>query len=153
DRAAPSAPSGTPASTTTTTTTTTTVRVVASPDALHAPASPAAEARTLARVETAIRGDDRRPDGLATLGWEQKPAYRPLGAPRDWRAAVEAAVPAPLRGVVDANVAAGSGLGGITAPQASLPDWTIRTPEPAEVLRGDYAEAEQATGIPWAYLA
>jgi hypothetical protein len=145
----PGAPSGSGAAATTTTT----VPVVASPDALRAPASPAAEARTLGRVETALRGDDRSPDVLQTLGWEQQLAYRTLSAHPDWLPAVEGAVPAALRGIVDANTAAGAGLGGITAPQANLPDWTILTPKPAEVLRGYYAEAQQATGIPWAYLA
>jgi transglycosylase-like protein with SLT domain len=135
------------------TATTTAVPVVASPDSLHAPRSPAAEARTLGKVETALRGEDRRPEVLRTLGWEQQLAYRTLGEHPDWVPAVEGAVPAALRGVVDANVAAGAGLGGITAPQASLPDWTILTPKPADVLRGYYAEAEQATGVPWAYLA
>ena len=41
----------------------------------------------------------------------------------------------------------------LTPPQTQLPDWTILAPPPAETLRGYYAEAEQASGIPWAYLA
>lgn len=129
------------------------MKVVANPDALHAPGSPAATARTLTRVETALRGDDRRPEVLRTLGWEQQLAYRTLGAHRDWVPAVETAVPPALRPVVDANVGADAGLGGITAPQSSLPDWTILTPKPAAELRADYDEAQQASAIPWAYLA
>ncbi|HZP28308.1 MAG TPA: lytic transglycosylase domain-containing protein [Acidimicrobiia bacterium] len=133
--------------------TSTTLRTVSDPDRLRAPRDAAATARLLARVETALRGDDRRPEVLRTLGWEQQLGYRTLGAHPDWVPEVVAGVAPPLRAVVQANVAAGLGLGGITAPQASLPDWTILTPKPAEVLRGYYDEAQHATGIPWAYLA
>jgi hypothetical protein len=131
----------------------TTVHVVGSPDALTPPRDAAAAARVLTRVETALRGDDRRPEVLRTLGWEQQLAYRALGAHPDWVAPVVAAVPPELAPVVTANVGAGTGLGGITAPQASLPDWTILTPKPAAELRGYYDEAQAASGIPWAYLA
>ena len=66
---------------------------------------------------------------------------------------VLAAVPDALKPIVQANIGAGAGLGGITAPQATLPDWKILTPKPAEVLRGYYDEAQRDFGIPWAYLA
>jgi hypothetical protein len=137
----------------TTTTTTTTPATVPSPDRLRAPRTAAAAARTLTRVETALRGDDRRPEVLRTLGWTQQLAYRTLGAHPDWVPAVLAAVPDALKPIVQANTGAGAGLGGITAPQATLPDWKILTPKPAEVLRGYYDEAQRDFGIPWAYLA
>jgi Transglycosylase SLT domain len=133
--------------------TSTTLHTVENPGELRGPRSAAATARTLTRVETSLRGDDRRPAVLRTLGWTQQLAYRALGAHPDWLAAVLAAVPGALRSVVQANAGAGTGLGGITAPQATLPDWKILTPKPAEVLRGYYDEAQGEFGIPWAYLA
>jgi hypothetical protein len=134
-------------------TTTTTRPPVSSPDQLHAPRSAAAAARTLTRAETSLRGDDRNPVVLRTLGWTQQLAYRALAAHPDWVPAVVAAVPDALKPVVQANAGAGAGLGGITAPQATLPDWKILTPEAPEVLRGYYDEAQREFGIPWAYLA
>ena len=129
------------------------LRGVTSPDQLHAPTDANAVAKTLARVETALRGDDRRPEILRTLGWEQQLAYRTLGAHADWLPTVLAKVPANVATIVQDNVAASSGLGGITPPQATLPDWKILTPKPADVLRGYYDEAQRDFGIPWAYLA
>jgi hypothetical protein len=58
-----------------------------------------------------------------------------------------------VRPWVEANLEASAALSRLTPPQTALPDWTIVTPPPPEVLRGYYAEAEQASGIPWAYLA
>jgi hypothetical protein len=129
------------------------VRGVTSPDQLHAPTDANAVAKTLARVETALRGDDRRPEILRTLGWEQQLAYRTLGAHADWLPTVLAKVPANVATIVQDNVTASSGLGGITPPQATLPDWKILTPKPADILRGYYDEAQRDFGIPWAYLA
>jgi membrane-bound lytic murein transglycosylase B len=40
-----------------------------------------------------------------------------------------------------------------TPPSPTLPAWTIRAPEPIDVLRGYYDEAEQLTGVPWYWLA
>ena len=147
-------PSSTRAPRTTTTTIPRTIpRTVTSPDQLHEPASPRATARELAQVETGLRSGDRRPAVLQTLGWEQQLDYRALGAHPEWLVAVVAALPPALQATVRANVAAAAGLGGITPAQPKLPDWTILTPKPADVLRGYYAEAERASGIPWAYLA
>jgi len=38
-------------------------------------------------------------------------------------------------------------------PPSRLPRWRIVAPPPPEALRGFYAEAEAASGVPWAYLA
>ena len=40
-----------------------------------------------------------------------------------------------------------------TPPSPTLPAWTIRPPEPIDVLRSYYDEAEQLTGVPWYWLA
>ena len=146
-------PGSTTPSTRSSTTSTTATRTVTSPDRLRPPKDAVATGKVLARVETALRGDDRRPEVLRTLGWEQQLAYRTLGAHPEWMATALAGVPEALRSVVQDNVGAAAGLGGITKPQASLPDWKILTPQPAAVLRGYYDEAQQQFGIPWAYLA
>jgi hypothetical protein len=127
--------------------------VAATPDAVVPPRTADDAAATLIRVERGLRGDDRTPDRLRALGWEQQLAYRQLGNHPEWVAAVDAALPADVRSWVDANLEASNAVSSITAPEASLPDWTIVTPPAADVLRADYAEAEAATGIPWAYLA
>lgn len=134
-------------------TTTTTTTLVASPDQLRPPTSAAETAATLTRVERAIRGDDRDPARLRALGWEQQLAYRQLSNHEDWIPATLAAIPDDIRPAVQANLDASAALSRLTPPQTQLPDWTILTPPPPEVLRGYYAEAERASGIPWAYLA
>jgi hypothetical protein len=130
-----------------------TTTLVRSPDQLRPPPSAAATAAVLERVERGIRGDDRTLEHLAVLGWEQQLAYRQLSNHPDWVPAVLDAMPADLRGVVQANVEAGAALSALTPAQSSLPDWTIVTPPPPDTLRGYYAEAERVSGIPWVYLA
>jgi len=58
--------------------------------------------------------------------------------------------------IVTANEGAGrdlEALGGEGPRPRHHPDWHIVSPLPVEVLRSYYAEAEAATGIPWAYFA
>ncbi len=43
--------------------------------------------------------------------------------------------------------------GAPTPPSPTLPAWTIVEPEPIEVLRAHYLEAEALTGVPWYWLA
>lgn len=139
--------------------TTTTTRVPGAPIPAHelpGPETPRAVARVLTRVETALRDDERDPDAVPTLGLRQQLAYRALAAHPEWVPHVLAAVPPRLRSVVEANVAADAALGELTAastPPTELPDWEIHPPKPIETLRSYYAEAEAASGIPWAYLA
>ena len=52
------------------------------------------------------------------------------------------------------NLDASAALSKLTPAQTQLPDWTILTPASGrDDARRIYAEAEQASGIPWAYLA
>lgn len=132
---------------------TTTTTLVPSPELIEPPRSPEAAAAVLTRVERGLRGDDRDPARLRVLGWEQQLAYRQLSNHEAWVAPVLAALPDDVRPWVQGNLDASAALSRLTPPQTSLPDWTILTPPPPEVLRGYYAEAEQASGIPWAYLA
>jgi hypothetical protein len=66
---------------------------------------------------------------------------------------VLARLPGDVHPIVTANERARRELAALGEPQANLPDWQILSPPPAEVLRGYYAEAEAASGIPWAYFA
>lgn len=132
---------------------TTTTTLVASPERITPPASAEAATATLTRVERALRSDDRDAGRLRVLGWEQQLAYRQLSNHNDWIPPVLAALPADVRPWVQANLDASAALSKLTPPQTSLPDWTVLTPPPAETMRGYYLEAEQASGISWAYLA
>jgi hypothetical protein len=131
----------------------TTTTLVASPDLIVPPRTPEATAATLTRVERALRSEDRDPGHLRVLGWEQQLAYRELSNHADWVPVTMAALPDDVRTWAQRNVDASSGLSRITPAESQLPDWTIIPPPPPETLRGFYDEAEQASGIPWAYLA
>lgn len=119
---------------------------------LDGPDSVRSTAAVLRRVEPALARGDGVDD--PSLGREQQLAYRALAAHPAWVDRVVAAVPAGVRDAVRANVAAGAALGGLTgeAP-AGFPAWDIRVPQPTATLRGFYAEAERASGVPWQYLA
>jgi hypothetical protein len=108
------------------------------------------------RIERALRAPTTRPADLPRLGWEQQHAYRALTAHPDWLPRVLAKLPADVQPIVTANERAGrdlEALGGEGPRPRHHPDWHIVSPLPVEVLRSYYAEAESATGIPWAYFA
>jgi hypothetical protein len=126
------------------------------PEDVAVPSDPGDTATSLARVENALRDPNTRPAAVTRLSWEQQTAYRVLGAHPGWVDDVIADLPAELRPVVSANANAGrelAELGEEGRTPRQLPDWTIVSPLPVDVLRGYYAEAEAASGIPWAYLA
>jgi hypothetical protein len=143
DRVAPSATTVPPTTTT----------LVASPELIRPPKTPEATAETLTRVERALRGLDRDPGRLRVLGWEQQIAYRVLSNHDDWIAETLAALPDDVKPWVQRNVDASAALSRLTPAETQLPDWTVLAPPPAETMRTYYGEAEQASGIPWAYLA
>jgi hypothetical protein len=120
------------------------------------PKSPTAAAASLKRVERALRSPATPSRELARLAWEQQNAYRALGAHPRWLEDVVARLPADVQPIVTANARAGRDLAALGTEGQwphGLPDWQIVPPPPVEVLRSYYAEAEAATGIPWAYLA
>jgi len=123
------------------------------PEGVAVPRTAAKAASTLARVERALRAPDTPPGDLSRLGWEQQNAYRALAAHPDWVQDVLANLPADVQPIVTANERAGRELAGLGEPQPKLPDWRIEAPPPPDVLRSYYAEAEAASGIPWAYFA
>ena len=127
-----------------------------SPADVPVPKTPTATAASLKRVERALRAPTTRPADLPRLGWEQQNAYRALTAHPDWLPRVLAKLPTDVQPIVTANERAGrdlEALGGEGPRPRHHPDWHIVSPLPVEVLRSYYAEAEAATGIPWAYFA
>jgi hypothetical protein len=131
----------------------TTTTLVPSPDLIGPPKTPEATAELLTRTERAIRSLDRDPGRLRVLGWEQQIAYRVLSNHDDWIPTTLAALPDDVKPWVQRNLDASAALSRLTPAETQLPDWTVLAPPPAETMRTYYAEAEQASGIPWAYLA
>ena len=107
----------------------------------------------LAADETALR-DPATPDAdVAALARRQQAAYRALSARPEVLPRVLARLPEALRPVAQANVDAGAELRAMTRPKTDLPPWRIIAPPPPEELQRDYHQAEDATHVPWAYLA
>jgi hypothetical protein len=136
-------------------TTTTTMPPITSPEQITAPTDASQAVEVLTRVERGLRTDDRDAARLARLGWEQQKAYGTLLAHPDWQAQVLAQLPDDVREAARANLDAGNALTApnLGPPLQSLPDWTILVPKSVDVLVGYYREGEDATGIPWYYLA
>jgi hypothetical protein len=132
---------------------TTTTAVARGPDDIALPVTAEKVAASLGRVERALRAPATPPAKLSRLGWEQQNAYRALRAHPEWVRDVLGRMPADLQPIVTANERARRELAALTEPQPDLPDWQIVPPPPVEVLRGYYAEAEAASGIPWAFFA
>jgi len=147
-------PTSAASSTTSTAAHTGLARAAISLDKLSSPRSASATARTLSRVEVGLRGKDRGARRLQRLGRDQQLAYRALVRHPEWVAEVVKKVPDAVRSAVQANIDAGTALSKLTgSAPTTLPDWTILQPLPAATLRGYYSEAEQASGVSWAYLA
>jgi membrane-bound lytic murein transglycosylase B len=128
------------------------------PATTTATASPAAStaarlAATLTRTERAIRDPGTRSRELPALGRAQQRAYRAVARQPSLLPEVLPLVPAGLRPVVRANVAAGIDLRKLSRPGPRLPPWRIVAPPPAAELLAAYHDAEAKLGVPWAYLA
>jgi hypothetical protein len=126
------------------------------PEDVAVPDDPTGTAALLARVERGLRSPKTRPTEIDRLSWEQQSAYRALSAHPDWLEDVVTRLPEDVQPIVTANEQAGrdlEALGGEGPRPQDLPDWRIVPPPPVETLRAYYAEAEAASGIPWAYLA
>jgi membrane-bound lytic murein transglycosylase B len=143
--------SGTAVHSTTGSSAATTTTVTTNPLSLDSPASIIS---TLTAVEQGLRspGD---PDA-ARLGRAQVRAYGTLVSHPEWRAQVLAGVPPDVQAAVAANLDASVSLESLTTGGAlpmTLPRWTIRAPQPEATLLGYYKEAEQATGVPFGFMA
>jgi Transglycosylase SLT domain len=110
-------------------------------------------AGTLTRTERAIREPTTPDRDLPALGQAQQRAYRAVVRQPALLPEVLALVPANLRPVVRANVAAGVELRKLSRPGPRLPPWRIVHPRPAPELLAAYHNAEAELGVPWSYLA
>jgi len=110
-------------------------------------------AATLTRTERAIRDPGTPARELPALGRAQQRAYRTIARQPSLLPEVLPLVPAGLRPVVRANVAAGVDLRRLSRPGPRLPPWRIVAPPPAAELLAAYHDAEAKLGVPWAYLA
>jgi hypothetical protein len=113
----------------------------------------------LSAVEAGIRVPGVSPDELIQLGLRQQLAYRAVSAHPEWHADLIALVDPVASGPLSFHLAARQALVDHAAsrpprdPATELPAWTIAQPLPIDELRGYYAQAEAATGVPWQYLA
>jgi hypothetical protein len=107
----------------------------------------------LAADETALRSPATPPADIPALARRQQAAYRALSARPEVLPRVLVRLPENLRAAAQANVDAGAELRAMTKPKTDLPPWRILTPPPAEELERYYRQAEEATHVPWAYLA
>jgi Transglycosylase SLT domain len=110
-------------------------------------------AATLTRTERSIR-DPRTPSrALPSLGRAQQRAYRAIARQPSLLPAALPLVPAALRPVLRANVAAGIDLRKLSRPGPRPPPWRIVAPPPAAELLAAYHDAEAKLGVRWTYLA
>jgi membrane-bound lytic murein transglycosylase B len=115
---------------------------------------PVAAAAQIATAERAIRDGKVTGAELAWMGHLQQRIYRTISARPEWRDAFLAAVAAPLRSVVTANLDATADLRATVVPGPDLPAaWRIVDPAPMDDLARFYHEAETEFGVPWSYLA
>jgi len=129
-------------------------------------------AGAITAAERGIRDGTLPAEATARWGRAEQRAFRLLAAAPGLDGAVRALLPADVLTPFDANVAArravvehaaahaanttsttAAGTATTLPPPATLPAWTIVAPLPVDVLLGYYHEAEQATGVPWQYLA
>ena len=116
--------------------------------------NPAALAKQILLVESALRDPSVTGQQLKWLGHLQQLTYGRLADYPDWRDGVLAALPAPIRTAVAAGLEAGDQLRMMHGPIPKvLPDWKIVDPAPIEDLMSYYKEAEAQFGVPWYYLA
>lgn len=149
-----------PTTTSTTAAPTTTSTTAPAPIDVHSlrPPPPAADPAGLAAQLTAAERTIRDPAtdeaALAEAALAQQVAYRALGVRPEWDAEVLALVPTELHPSVTTHLAARREFRAMHRTLSpTLPAWKIVAPVPVEELRGHYAEAEAAFGIPWRYLA
>jgi membrane-bound lytic murein transglycosylase B len=141
-----------PATTTVPETTTTTVPGVSAVLA----GTPEGLAAQVAMAEHTIRDPAADAGAVEEAGRIQQLAYRRVNARRDWIDAMRAVLPDDVRAAFDLNTQARAPIAGAPVPPpppATIPAWTIRDPKPVDDLLGFYRDAEQATGVPWYYLA
>jgi len=123
------------------------------PEVPPALASPAQVATALTSAEATIHEPQPAPGPLRDAARAEQQAYAAVAAHPDWRDAVVARVPAELHDVVAANTTAAVDLRTLDRSSDDLPRWQVSDPPAAADLVRWYHEAEQQSGVPWAYLA
>jgi len=114
---------------------------------------PDAVAAQLAGAEQAIQAAPASPQALREAARAQQSALDAVACHPDWRDAVNSRVPTQVQPAVQAETTAAVDLRQLNRASDELPHWQVTAPPRAEDLLAWYHEAEQASGIPWSYLA
>jgi len=115
---------------------------------------PAALAKQILLVETALRDPNVTGEQVKWLGHLQQLTYGRLADYPEWRDGVLAPLPAPIRKAVATAIEAGDQLRTMHgAIPKTLPDWKIVEAAPVEDLMSYYREAQAQFGVSWYYLA
>ncbi len=119
------------------------------------PASPAAIASLLGRVEAALRDPTTPAELLPPLGHQHQVIVRRLSRQVGLAQQVRALLPERWRPVLDRHLTARRAFLAMHRgdPITRVPPWRIVAPEPAEELLRHYRKAARATGIDWEVLA
>ena len=116
--------------------------------------NPAALAKQILMVESALRDPNVTGQQVTWLGHLQQLTYGRLADYPEWRDGVLAALPTPIRTAVQTGLEAGDQLRTMHgAIPKVLPDWKIVEAAPIEDLMSYYKEAQAQFGVPWYYLA
>ncbi len=115
--------------------------------------SPGAVAAALTAAETTIHAPRVPPAAFHQAAVSEQRADAAVAAHPEWRDAVVAAVPPPLHDAAAADTAAAVQLRKLDMAADELPHWQVTAPPPAADLLRWYHEAEQESGVPWAYFA
>ena len=115
--------------------------------------SPDRVAAALATAEATIHAATVPPAAQRDAARAEQGAYDAVAVHPEWRDAVVAAVPGDLHDVVSANTGAAVDLRRLNRASDELPAWQVTDPPAAADLLRWYSEAQQQSGIPWAYLA
>ena len=93
------------------------------------------------------------PQDVQLLTLHEQLIYRVLAANDRLAKQVIPRLDKAVTGEARANVLAGGALYDHFSPLKTLPDFRLRSPEPADTLRAYFQEGEQRFGVPWQLLA
>jgi hypothetical protein len=119
------------------------------------PSDPAAAAERLYEIERRIHSDESATISL-DLAHEQQMLYRIIGRNPEWIRTTLGAAPPEYATVIERHLAARQAIGNIghgAEPPVNVPAWEIIEPLDADELLALYRSAEEASGIPWSFLA
>ncbi len=135
---------------------TTVAPTTVAPDARPMPTDPAGLALAIGEAEIAVRDPSVDTDTARAWGRRLQLLYRVLAANETWADEVLASVVPAVADDVASNWSARQHLTALvtsTRLATEMPVWRIREPLPVEELLELYRAAEDATGVPWEYLA